>query len=259
MDAELRIFTKGYESHLESLVRNKPEEAKRTYSSPGSRRKSVHDRPENLVGTGVLVPANLFDSIRGGMGSDEKNAHLLHLGLRMTPSMAANGAVWSRLAHFELWNYMQKRWLPNTGLEDKKFALFVDWRYFVKNRNSRRLMRHGVARLWWAAELTKTTDGSYHNTGTLLWLPECAERQYAQYPLVLKTLLDFVESKKRSLAKMGILKHLRQDYFRPLLKKFNHLGGTLQLGQLDRREIMGLLGDSFREIEAAAPRPAAAP
>lgn len=259
MNAELRIFTKGYESHLESLVRNKPAEAKRTYCSPGSRRKSVHDRPENLVGTGVLVSASLFPSIHGGMNRDDKNAHLLHQGLRITPSMAANGTLWSRLAHFELWNYMQNRWLPDTGLGDDKLARFVDWRYFVKNRNSRRLMRHGVARLWWAAELTKTPDGSYHNTGTLLWLPECAERQYAQYPLLLKTLLDFVESKKRSLAKMGILKHLRQDYFRPLLKKFNHLGGTLQLGQLGRGEIFSLLESSFREIEASIPGPVATP
>jgi hypothetical protein len=255
---ELRTFTKPYECHLANLV---------TRDIPGTRRRyrskeAWVDPTDESIPSGIEVPEGLWQSIEGGQENDLQNSRLLHKALPLTPAMAENRCLWARLAHVELWHYMKERWNPKELLNhqeeggerrDKKLSLFLRRRYFVMKRNNRDLMRNGIARLWWAAELTKDAEGSYKDTQVLLWMPEVAERQYGQYPLVLKTLLRFIASARNELIGEGIRNNLRSHYFRPLLKRFNQHGGSVQLGQLGRSGIESLLDTDFEYIRSKVP------
>jgi hypothetical protein len=261
---QIRTFTKGYESHLANSLSKDHAETRRRYLAE----KPWADHPNESIPSAIEIPDDIRELVSGGQENDLRNSHLLHSALRLTPAMAENRCLWARLAHVELWDYMRGRWSPDEHapppekkdgerkreLKDRKLTLFLQRRYFVMKRNSRDLMRNGVARLWWAAELTKDGEGSYRDTQTLLWMPEIAERQYGQYPLVLRTLLRFVASARSELIKEGVRKDLRKAYFRPLLKRFNQYGGGTQLGQLDRPAIEDLLYGTLEEIQGELKR-----
>lgn len=243
---ELPVFKKDHERRLAAAAASQKDHVKTKYTRPSS--WAGRNEEETCRPSGIIVPSTIGSLLKGDQGSDGQNATLLHQALTLTPHQAEDANLWARLAHVELWGYMQQRWKPGPDLDNKKFSLFVHRRYFVAQRNSRHIMRHGIARLWWAGQLT-THEGSYKNTDTLLWMPEIAERQYGQYPVVLKSLLRFISSKKTSLEKKGKTSNLRKNYFRPLLKRFNQHGGTTQLGQLDAQEIDYILQNIFLGIE----------
>src|SRR4051794_19139540 len=93
---------------------------------------------------------------------DVENAMRLHRALpHLTRLQARDPRLWSRLAHVELWTYMRRRW-PVERFEDiDKRVRLVESRYFVTQSQSRALLRHGIARLWWAAALSY--DGNRQN------------------------------------------------------------------------------------------------
>lgn len=255
---ELQVFRKQYERSLASDAASRRPHVLRNYT----RREAWAGGNEgDCRPSGILVPEDLGELVHGDKEHDARNARALHGAIRLTPMQAADPNLWARLAHNELWGYMQTRWKPGDYLVkkdpdgefdrdelNKKVSLFVQRRYFVAQRNSRHLMRHGVARLWWSAELTRDGD-DYKDTETLLWMPETAERQYGQYPEVLRTLLRFIAAKKASLEKKGRKCDLRKNYFRPLLKSLNQHGAHTQLGQLTPEEIEIFLQNAFWQIE----------
>lgn len=243
---ELPVFKKEYERRLASDAASQKDHVKAKYTRPSS--WAGRNEEENCRLSGIVVPSTIGSLLKGDQENDGQNAMMLHQALALNPHQAEDANLWARLAHVELWGYMQQRWRPGPDLENKKVASFIRRRYFVAQRNSRHLMRHGVARLWWAGQLT-AHGGSYKNTDTLLWMPEIAERQYGQYPVVLKSLLRFISSKKSSFEKKGKASNLRTNYFRPLLKRFNQHGGTTQLGQLLPHEIDYILQKIFWGIE----------
>ena len=245
---DLPVLKKQYERALASDAASQKEHVRKKYTRPSA--WAGRKEEENCRLSGITVPSTLGSLLRGGQENDATNAHLLHQALRLTPTQAEDANLWARLAHVELWGYMQQRWRPGDDLDMKKVSLFVQRRYFVAQRNSRHLMRHGVARLWWAAELTHD-NGSYRDIETLLWMPEVAERQYGQYPRILKTLLRFISSKRAALEKKGTKANLRKIYFRPLLKSLNQHGAHTQLGQLDPEEIETFLQKAFWRIQVA--------
>lgn len=266
---ELPAFTKQYEQALASDAASKKADRLKKYTRASAWADSDEDK--NCVPSGVIVPSTLGSLLARGQQNDAHNAALLHKAIRLTPAQAADPCLWARLAHVELWGYMQGRWRPEVKQPTeeeiakrrgrprkvlsneellKKASGFVVRRYFVAQRNSRHLMRHGVARLWWAAELTHE-GGEYKDIDILLWMPEVAERQYGQYPHVLKTLLRFIAVKRAALQKKGKTKKLRSNYFRPLLKRLNQHGGHTQLGQLDPEEIENFLQKAFFRIQVA--------
>lgn len=251
---DMQVFRKGYESHLANGIGKN----RASYCSD----KVWADRPGESVPSGIEVPDDIGSLVRGGQERDVHNSHLIHRLLPLTPAQAESRCLWARLAHVELYPYIRERWAPElhaplpVGTEPQKererkelkFDQFVKRRLFVIKRNSRHLMRHGIARLWWAAQLTRNGD-SYRDTEALLWMPEIAERQYGQYPLVLRTLLRFITSTRKSLIERGVRSNLRSAYFRPLLKRFNECGGSIQLGQLSQPAIESILDSILDEIE----------
>lgn len=106
------------------------------------------------LGEECADPASL--TVGAGRGSiDAENAVLLHRHLGpMDRANAASGSFWTYLAFVTYRPYMEARW-PLHALQGAE-----SWRNRVRDRwvlfrpTRRTLVRHGVARLWWVADIT---------------------------------------------------------------------------------------------------------
>src|SRR5882762_1693121 len=102
---------------------------------------------------------------------DLENAIRIHTVLKLTPLEARDPRIWTRLTHVDCWNYMRKRWpLERFSTDSDKGARFIVSRYFVSQAESRALLRNGVARLWWIAQMSHDPERTnpYELTAVLL-------------------------------------------------------------------------------------------
>jgi len=123
--------------------------------------------------TGVEIAESLhLDFPENGNLKDVENAIRFHKALRhLTPRQARDPRLWTRLAHMEFWAYMRLRWPVEKHMAKRdRAARFVESRYFVAQSQSRALLRNGIARLWWMAQLSHDgdRDNPYELTTVLL-------------------------------------------------------------------------------------------
>jgi hypothetical protein len=235
---ELPIFTTAHEASLASRVKdNRDRYVQKSSWAAGNPSKTC-------ILSGIMVPENSGSILDPSPQKDAENAIKLHKALNLTPREASRPTLWSRLTHVEMWDYMRSRWNA-TG----KNISFVRNRYFVMQSNSRPLMRNGIARLWWAAQLTRS-DRDYHHTSLLISMPEIAERSYARSPTILQTILEFIDGKtvKKHESDKIVTAGARDD-FRILLRRLNELGGTALLVELNKDEIKSFLEKTDTQIQ----------
>ncbi len=128
---------------------------------------------------------------------DYENAVRLHKTLGLTPVLASDPRLWSRLTHVECWEYMQERW----PVDAKKKPRFIRERYFFAGTDSRAVLRNGISRLWWSAEVThdpKRKGKEYELTKIMLSRLDIAqqllERSFGRAKPLVQGFLEFVKS-----------------------------------------------------------------
>lgn len=86
-----------------------------------------------------------------GESFDSANAERVyeHLGA-IERVQASDPRLWTHLAFVEYRDYMERRW----PLEGENWKNRVKDRWFLQRSTRGVLIRHGIARLWWIAELT---------------------------------------------------------------------------------------------------------
>lgn len=185
---------------------------------------------------------------------DLENAIIIHKELEnLSPLQASDRRLWTYLTHVTFWDYMRKRWplerfLDDTDLDeetdtedednkangstDRKIR-FIQWRYHLVTTSRRRLLRNGIARLWWYVYMTKDEGNSdpYHLTRTMLKFQDVAqnllERSLGSDKTILKAFLNFLE-KNQSLSKAEI---------RTLIKEINLISGVQNLHLLGQTQL----------------------
>jgi len=187
---------------------------------------------------------------------DIENAIRIHRALvTLTPLQARDPRLWTRLAHVELWGYMRLRWPAerHAGNADKEVR-FIDSRYFVSQAQGRALLRHGIARLWWAGHVSydKDRDNPYELTRVLLSnldvTLQLLERSLGRSPAVAKGFLEFLLKHEAELLAGGDANRMR---IRHLLKFLNMQGGVLLLDCLSPAEISTILDTELATLQAA--------
>jgi hypothetical protein len=212
----------------------------------------VSTRGNRNMPTGVepLQPLSLSLPEDGNL-KDIENAIFLHGALRcLTPLQARDPRLWTRLAHVEFWPYMRSRWPAerHSGKPDKAVR-FVRSRYFVAQSQSRALLRHGIARLWWTAQLSHDPDreNPYELTAVLLSTlditQQIVERGLGRAGNIMRGFLQFLLQNSGTLLIGGDVNRVR---IRRLAKHLNMYGGVCILDLLSQRELMDLLD---RELE----------
>lgn len=123
--------------------------------------------------------------------SDCNNAILLHQNLKgITRAMATDERLWAGIAVTIGYDYLLYRWPL-----DKMTKLTYRWIFYTPGR--RKLFYHGIARLWWYAELTydKNADDPYHLTRFVYKYPHIMEKMiYRNYSMNERIRFNIINS-----------------------------------------------------------------
>lgn len=185
---------------------------------------------------------------------DAENAIQFHKALRhLTPLQASDPRLWTWLAHVEFWPYMRLRWNVSKHMADRdRAARFVETRYFVAQSQSRALLRHGIARLWWTAQLSHDPDREdpYELTRVLLSnldvTQQIVERGMGRAINIIHGFLAFLLDNKDQLLIGG---NENRELIRRLAKHLNMHGGVCVLDLLKQEEVKKLLKEELDRIQ----------
>ena len=130
-------------------------------------------------------------SFTNPIDSDCNNAITLHQNLKgITRSMATDERLWAGMAVTIGYDYLLYRWSL-----DKLTKLTYRWVFYTPGR--RKLFYHGIARLWWYAELTydKNADDPYHLTRFVYKYPHIMEKMiYRNYSMNERVRFNIINS-----------------------------------------------------------------
>lgn len=204
--------------------------------------------------TGVELDEPLYlDFPENGNLKDIENAIRFHKALRhLTPLQARDPRLWTRLAHMEFWPYMRLRWSVEKHMSNRDRAVrFIESRYFVAQSQSRALLRNGIARLWWTAQLSHDPDrdNPYELTKVLLSTlditQQIVERGMGRASNIIRGFLEFLLRNSETLLTGGDRNRAR---IRRLAKHLNMYGGVCVLDLLSQGEVMDLLNKELARI-----------
>ncbi len=164
---------------------------------------------------------------------------------RLTTLQARDPRLWVRLTHIECWAYMRKRW-DVASIADTKKQTYVLEHYFVRQSQSRMLLRNGLARLWWYGYLTHDPkrDDPWELTKILLSSLDIAknllERNMGRASGVRIGFLDYL---RKNEATLGASAGQRRDQIRALAKQLNLRGGVTLLDCLSSADVETILAN----------------
>ena len=214
-----------------------------------------------------IVPATDIPKLLPDKVKEADNAILLHQYLRnLDEIQASDKRLWASLSHVDFRDYVIKRWpLPFTLEEIKEDQVkrdecirFVLTHWFISSENDRSLRRNALARLWWAAHLTRApwekdpeyfghlkNENEYVYTQTLLIqenvYSELMERHYGRFSRILITILEFLRQHPEFEGR---------KYFRPLQKELNLQSGFRRIALLPYKELFSLIEEIAGEVRA---------
>jgi hypothetical protein len=249
----IKIFRERY---VEKLLRDAGKQLS-LYQRPESWVLSQAPKSETTLETGLQFREELDLIMPDKEGlHDLENSIRVHRSLpKLTRLQARDPRLWTRLCHVECWPYMVKRWpISQNGENEKKQENKVLSRYFVRQSQSRALLRNGVSRLWWIAELTfdPLRDNPYELTSVLLATLDITqtimERNFGRSNNIATAMLEIIQAKRDLLIEEGNTSRLR---VRELGKFINMQGGLTVIDMLPKDEIKRLLEAQLGIIIAA--------
>jgi hypothetical protein len=255
--ATLNIFTEQFTGRLKRTIPDhlnwyKEEDSFAEDFAAGTR----WDLPTNVelqlpasVGISTLLLPPVDSDLK-----DLENSIRLHRSLAgLSHAQARDPRLWARLAHVEFWSYMRARWPVERHIENRARAgRYIEERYFVPRAEGRALLRNGIARLWWYAQLThdETRSNPYELTGVLLnsldITQQILERSLGRCRSVLVAFLEFLLQNPR-LLEGG---ELNRATIRSLAKSLNLFGGVAVLDTLAPSTLRKYLNTELTRIDA---------
>lgn len=214
----------------------------------------VSSKSARDMATGVEVTEPIcLDFPENGNLKDTENAIRFHKALRhLTPLQARDPRLWTRMTHVDFWQYMRLRWPVEKHMDNEDRAVrFVESHYFVPQSQSRALLRNGIARLWWTAQLSHDADrgNPYELTTVLLSTlditQQIVERGMGRANNVIKGFLEFLLLNSSALLTGGNKNRAR---IRRLAKHLNMHGGVCVLDLLSQNEVIDLLNRELSRI-----------
>lgn len=214
----------------------------------------VSTRSHREMRTGVeLAEVLRLEFPENGLHKDTENAIRFHKALRhLTPLQARDPRLWTRFSHMDFWPYMRLRWPVEKHMANRDRAVrFVESRYFVAQSQSRALLRHGLARLWWTAQLSHDPDreNPYELTTVLLSTlditQQIVERGMGRANNIIRGFLEFLLRNGDTLLTGGDKNRAR---IRRLAKHLNMYGGVCILDLLSQGEVLEILAKELARI-----------
>jgi hypothetical protein len=107
------------------------------------------------IALSIEVDLDMFSDLdpSGGSKAEVANSILVWKALhKLTPALACEDRIWTRLSHVECLEYSRKRWLSDK--DDELTAKDVKTHFFAPGLTACR-DDHSIARLWWNAKIAK--------------------------------------------------------------------------------------------------------
>ena len=187
-------------------------------------------------------------------GSDVDAAITLYEALPdLNCLFASHGPFWTHLSHFELFDYMKKRW-PNIvkNIDDSPKDVVQSINYIKKYWFYHGPMNSWLSSLWWSVYMTKddSREDPYELTRVLFYQEDLRTRTLGTYMIFRHepariAILEFLRDNRE-----GILKNDFQDKVRYLMKALNLLGGSKQLAYMDKDYFENYLSSRKDDIVA---------
>lgn len=199
---------------------------------------AIIGRRENLLELPVDIgqPEPLNPGVMGEQGRDVDNAPLVYEYLgAMDRANASDRRLWSYLALATYRDYMEARW-PLRDVRNWKSRAETRWLMLSATRG--RLVRHGVARLWWVAALThdpkmehplsRVADDPFAYAHAVLRNEDRVnalfDREAGALPALVRRVIEHVDAYGSRSA---------DKYMRDLMKEITLVYGYRDIGALD--------------------------
>jgi len=186
--------------------------------------------------------------VEGTRAVDVENAPLVHQYLgEMDRANASDARLWSYLALATYRSYMEKRWplvVSSVDADAWKRRVRDRWILHTGSVTRGRLVRHGIARLWWVSHLTydrMASEGIAKNDPYAYArevfksedrLNAIFDREVGAYPTVMRAVLDHA-------ADLG--NKATDKYLHKIMQYLTLVHGYRDIGILHFSEICGLV------------------
>ena len=161
----------------------------------------------------------------------------------LTPALACEDRIWTRLSHVECLEYCRERWLSDKG--DAALAKDVRTHFFAPGMTACR-DDHAVSRLWWNAYIAKDIRPNDQRTALELILKTAdirsnlIERPWmVNRPTVADAILRAMEREDWVTSK--------EANFREFMKSVNHRGGGIVFELLPDKELDRFMEECYAQ------------
>lgn len=199
-----------------------------------------------------------------GPDADTEDAIALHKWLsaatpKIPRSVFGDERLWTALCHETFAEYMVRRWgteLPDDSLieEDQNDIKGkpegygrISIRFFVKGASQRGIVRNGLARLFWAADLALEADGTYDLVRQMF------RKQDIHQNIIERSMCIDSELTKKMLKEFALLDDvaLSKAKIQLVAKLVNGAGGTRTLETVAREDMTATFKAAFPDqVEA---------
>ena len=182
--------------------------------------------------------------------ADLKNSHIVWRVLSpLSPSLANEERIWTRLSHVEGFTYARDRWLKAADTEDVQRAA-VATHFFARTQTGIR-DDHALSRLWWNAYIVSRCYRENFSKGLELLLSRADVRSNIVERIWLTA--------RRPLA-AGVFRRMEEDprvlesekSFREFMKALNFLGGGVVFEAMTDVQVDDFLGRCVDRAQAGA-------
>ena len=184
--------------------------------------------------------------------SDVECAILLYEAMpNLNGLFASYAPFWTHLSHYEMFDYMKKRW-PNIikNIDDTPKDVVQSINYIKKYWFYHGPMNSWLSSLWWSVFMTidDSREDPYELTRVLFYQEDMRTRTLGTYMIFRHepariAILEFIKENRE-----GILKNDFQDKVRYLMKTLNLLGGSKQLAYMDKSYFVNYLNGKKDDI-----------
>lgn len=164
----------------------------------------------------------------------------------LTPALACEDRIWTRLSHAECLEYSRQRWLSDKP--DAALAKDVRAHFFAPGMTACR-DDHAVSRLWWNAYIAKDIRPNDQRTALELMLKTAdirsnfVERTWTVgRPQVADAILRIMEREDWVTSK--------EANYREFMKSVNHRGGGIVFELLPDRELDHFMDECFAQVSS---------
>ena len=207
---------------------------------------SIVVNPSNQLALPVSlgIPDGL--SVEGSRSVDIENAPRVHEYFgEMDRANASDARLWTYLSFVTFRSYMEERWPLLSDVDDSWKSRVRDrWLLHNGSITRGRLVRHGIARLWWVAHLTYDPDSSSNATADDAYaytkevfksedrINALFDREVGAIPTVMKAVLTHA-------AELGTA--AKDKYIQSIMRYLRLVNGYRDIGVLDQSTINNLV------------------